>query len=244
MGSQMAITVATTSATMRLTNCIMRPRREHGQVSARPYPKGTAVASSRVPREPRPALRRCFWSRDIRNGPPRITTRRASWYLGPVARNSSGTSEHRRYLSAPSWTLVGEAVQKMKKFDKRSGPDSTQQPRSDFNWPPTEDELAPYGIDTSQSAHERLPRVLQLAALMTKCRPPPLPRLRRSRPRSRGRRSIGLRLTTSGSSGVGIVREPARRGGELQLASPRRTGDRTGRPDDVRTLGRRGRPST
>lgn len=44
----------------------------------------------------------------------------------------------------------------MKKLDKRAGPNSTQQPRSDFNWPPTDDELAPSGIDNSQSAHERL----------------------------------------------------------------------------------------
>lgn len=65
MGSQMAITVATTGATMRPTNCIMRPQGERGQVLSPSVFQGTAVASFRVLREPRPALRRCFWSRDF-----------------------------------------------------------------------------------------------------------------------------------------------------------------------------------
>ena len=44
----------------------------------------------------------------------------------------------------------------MKKLDKRARPNSTPQPRSDFNWPPKDEELAPFGIDASPSAHERL----------------------------------------------------------------------------------------
>lgn len=44
----------------------------------------------------------------------------------------------------------------MKNQDKRARPNSTPQPRSDFNWPPKDEELAPSGIDANQSAHERL----------------------------------------------------------------------------------------
>ena len=44
----------------------------------------------------------------------------------------------------------------MKKLNKLFKPGSTEQPRSDFNWPPTEEDLAPFGDDNTQTAHERL----------------------------------------------------------------------------------------
>jgi hypothetical protein len=44
----------------------------------------------------------------------------------------------------------------MPKASKRSGSGSKEQSRSDFNWPPTEEELAPSGIDRTPSVHDRL----------------------------------------------------------------------------------------
>ena len=44
----------------------------------------------------------------------------------------------------------------MKNPWKHPGPSSTEQSRSEFNWPPTEDELADSGPDSARTAHERL----------------------------------------------------------------------------------------
>jgi hypothetical protein len=95
----------------------------------------------------------------------------------------------------------------MKKLDKRAGPGSTPQPRSDFNWPPTDEEVAA-GLDTSRSAHERLRAYFNwppddeeppAAAAET-------PRVTSEEPRSAFN---GLPVDEGASPGVGIVPEPS-----------------------------------
>jgi hypothetical protein len=103
----------------------------------------------------------------------------------------------------------------MKKLDKRSGPDSTKQPRSDFNWPPMEEELAPSGIDSSQSAHERLRAYFNWPA--DDGAPPPVaaetPTVGSEQPRSAFNWPPPDEVDAS--SGVGIIREPSREEGSF-----------------------------
>ena len=104
----------------------------------------------------------------------------------------------------------------MKKLGKRSGSDSTQQPRSDFNWPPIEEELAPSGIDSSPTAHDRLRAYFNWPADDDGA--PPLaaaetPTVGSEEPRSAFNWPPADEVDAS--SGVGIIREPPREEGSL-----------------------------